>query len=192
MNRFVAVIICGGSFSAVVFMKRVRFLCGLLLLAWSSLAAQDWTSEDSLRLRQLMDGEGEIRLNRRALKDLEQIFPLGQEKVSEEKPWLDFDSTLPTIHQKKKVRLTLYPYTPTTPYNWDPVLQCKIDIDAPDWKKNLMIWLHTQPVGSASPSGISFMAIFTREFWNRKIGRRRARTLEALRAYGDSVTVHLK
>lgn len=187
-----AVIICGGSFCPVVFMRRVQFLCCLLVLACSSLAAQDWTSEDSLRIRQLLDREGEIQLNQKALKELKQIFPLGQGKMSEEKPWLDFDSTLPTIHQKKRGRLTLYPYTPTTPYNWNPVLQCKIDIDAPDWKKNLKTWLYAQPVGAASPSGLSFMAIFTREFWNRKIGRRRARTLEVLRAYGDSVTVHLK
>ena len=36
------------------------------------------------------------------------------------------------------------------------------------------------------------MAIFTKEFWNPKIKRRRAATLEALKAYGDSITVHGK
>jgi hypothetical protein len=33
------------------------------------------------------------------------------------------------------------------------------------------------------------MTPFTREFWNFKGRKRRARTLEVLKAYGDSITV---
>ena len=36
------------------------------------------------------------------------------------------------------------------------------------------------------------MTPFTREFWNFKGRRRRARTLEVLKAYGDSTTVLIK
>lgn len=173
-------------------MRQAFFLCGLLAWVSSSLVAQDWTPKDSLRLHQQLNEAGEMQLNQEVLKELRQAFPWGQGKGSEEKPWLDFDSTLPKVLQKEKGRLTLYPYTPTTPYNWDPVLQCKIDIDAPDWKKNFLLWLRSQPIKASSPSGHDFMVIFTREFWNRNITRRRARTLEVLRTYGDSVTVHLK
>lgn len=38
-------------------------------------------------------------------------------------------------------------------------------------------------------SGLDLMAPFTREFWNFKGRKRRARTLEVLKAYGDSITV---
>ena len=38
-------------------------------------------------------------------------------------------------------------------------------------------------------SGLDLMTPFTREFWNFKGCKRRARTLEVLKAYGDSITV---
>lgn len=38
-------------------------------------------------------------------------------------------------------------------------------------------------------SGLDLMTPFTREFWNFKGRKRRARTLEVLKAYGDSITV---
>ena len=173
-------------------MERAFLLCGLLVWLAFPLLAQDWTPEDSLRLRQLLNREGEIRLNQEALKELQKVFPGGEGKVSEEKPWLEFDTTLPVVNRKLKRKLTLYPYTPTTPYNWDPVLQRKIDIDTPNWEQSLALCLRSRLVGAVKPSGHDFMVIFTQEFWNRKIGRRRARTLEVLKAYGDSVTVHQK
>lgn len=48
--------------------------------------------------------------------------------------------------------------------------------------------------GAGGGSGFSgdFTAPFTREFWNFKGRKRRARTLEVLRTYGDSITVRVK
>ena len=48
--------------------------------------------------------------------------------------------------------------------------------------------------GASGGMGFSgdFMAPFTKEFWNVKGRKRRARTLEVLRAYGDSITVRGK
>lgn len=40
--------------------------------------------------------------------------------------------------------------------------------------------------------GLDMMKPFTREFWDVKGRKRRARTLEVLRTYGDSITVHQK
>jgi hypothetical protein len=42
---------------------------------------------------------------------------------------------------------------------------------------------------TAAPTGNDFMTPFTREFWDVKGRKRRARTLEVLKAYGDSTTV---
>lgn len=42
-------------------------------------------------------------------------------------------------------------------------------------------------VGGGGIAG-DFMRPFTKDFWNRKAARRRARTLEVLRTYGDSIT----
>ena len=39
--------------------------------------------------------------------------------------------------------------------------------------------------------GLDFNAVFTREFWDKSIDKRRARTLEVLSQYGDSTTAHI-
>lgn len=46
-------------------------------------------------------------------------------------------------------------------------------------------------VGGGGIAG-DFMRPFTKDFWNRKAARRRTRTLEVLRTYGDSITARRK
>lgn len=48
-----------------------------------------------------------------------------------------------------------------------------------------------QSAGSGGISG-DFLAPFTKEFWNVKGRKRRARTLEVLKAYGDSISARRK
>ena len=219
-------------------MRRYYTIIGLLLVVVLPVCAQNWTPQDSLRLRRLLDGEGEIKLNPEVLKEMGVQEPLGKQQISMEKQWLDFNTTLPEIPNtpKKKVVLTLRPYTANTKYNWDPVYQKKIKINKNTWRgdsfyelKMLRIysdWAKTplekgirksideieatglryrvterannMAVGSwqgaSGGSGFSgdFMTPFTKEFWNVKGRKRRARTLEVLRAYGDSTTVLIK
>jgi hypothetical protein len=214
-------------------MRRYYTIIGLLLVVVLPVCAQNWTPQDSLRLRRLLDGEGEIKLNPEVLKEMGVQEPLGKQQMSLERQWLDFNTTLPEIPNtpKKKVILTLRPYTANTKYNWDPVYQKKIKINKNTWRgdpfyelKMLRIysdWAKTplekgirksideieatglryrvterannMAVGSwqgaSGGSGFSgdFMTPFTKEFW-----KRRARTLEVLRAYGDSTTVLIK
>nr|WP_278704410.1 DUF4858 domain-containing protein [Bacteroides intestinalis] len=219
-------------------MRKYCTIIGLLLVVVLPVCAQNWTPQDSLRLRRLLDGEGEIKLNPEVLKEMGVQEPLGKQQMSLERQWLDFDTILPEIPNtpKKKVILTLRPYTANTKYNWDPVYQKKIKIDKNTWRgdpfyelKMLRIysdWAKTplekgirksideieatglryrvterannMAVGSwqgaSGGSGFSgdFMTPFTKEFWNVKGRKRRARTLEVLRAYGDSTTVLIK
>lgn len=49
-----------------------------------------------------------------------------------------------------------------------------------------------QPATGRGIGGLDFMTPFTRDFWNFKGRKRRARTLEVLKAYGDSTTVQIK
>ena len=219
-------------------MRKYCTIIGLLLVVVLPVCAQNWTPQDSLRLHRLLDGEGEIKLNPEVLKEMGVQEPLGKQQISMEKQWLDFNTTLPEIPNtpKKKVILTLRPYTANTKYNWDPVYQKKIKINKNTWRgdsfyelKMLRIysdWAKTplekgirksideieatglryrvterannMAVGSwqgaSGGSGFSgdFMTPFTKEFWNVKGRKRRARTLEVLRAYGDSTTVLIK
>ena len=166
-------------------MKSVLVFGVLLIAVVYPLCAQQWSVQDSLRLHRLLEQEEQPRLNPDALRELEQIF-MGKPNVDTSRPWMEFNPILPHISPKPKARLTLRPYSANTPYNWDPVYQRKIDIDRP---KGMTI---PRLAGGVSPSGYSLMAIFTRDFWDRKGKRRRARTLEVLRTYGDSITVHVK
>lgn len=133
-------VICGGdaliiSINNREYMKQLLCLLGLLAGISCPLCAQQWTSEDSIRLQRMLEGEGEIKLNPEVLKELE-APSWGTPKVSDDKSWLQFDNTLPQLSKKpqKKVKLTLYPYTSATPYNWDPILGVKIKIDENTWR----------------------------------------------------------
>lgn len=176
-------------------MKRFVLISGLLFAATIPLCAQNWTSQDSLRLQQLLRREGEIELNPDALKEL-QVEPLmGNPQSVTDKPWLDFDATMPRMPQdKKKVRLTLHPYTANTRYDWDPVYQKKIHVDEHTWRGpfHKLTTLPEEFASAARPSGHDFMRLFTKEFWNFKGKKRRAATRTQLRMYGDSITVQEK
>ncbi len=186
-------------------MKSVSILAGLLLAAVLPLCAQSWTPRDSVRLRSLLhpDSVREIRINPRALEELEQAMQPGALRPHTRKSWMEFDESLPDGRQEEAppVRLTLRPYTANTRYDWDPVYQRKIDIDKPHMRI-AMHHTHSRPearrtavrpfAGSAGVGGLDLMHVFTRDFLHPKARRRRARTLEVLRSYGDSATVHYR
>lgn len=184
-------------------MRKIVAICGVLCVAAFPLYAQEWTSQDSLRLRKLLDGEGEVKLNRELLKELETGGATGAPKAMTEKSWLDFNLTLPAVlrqeEPRKKVVLTLRPYTANTKYNWDPVYQKKIKVDKDTWRGDRFYALKQQTAkgwpqsgGGVGIGGLDLMLPFTRQFWDVKGRKRRARTLEVLRAYGDSITVYEK
>lgn len=129
-------------------MMRFRLLAGLLFLVTFHSYAQDWTAEDSLRLHRFLRQEGEIKLNPDALEELNQA--MGRPKVAEEKPWLEVDETLPAVDgiRPRKIKLTLFPYTANTPYNWDPVRQRKIEVDENTWRGDPFYELKTLTVYS--------------------------------------------
>lgn len=219
-------------------MRKSILIIGLLYAVAFPLCAQNWTPQDSLKLQQLLKGNGEVKVNPDALKELERNI-LGTPEVSVNKSWMDFDPALPTSLQKEpkqEIKLTLRPYTANTKYNWDPVYQKKINVGKNTWRgdpyyelKTLFIytnWAKTpldigpresveqieatgqryrvterannmsvgswQGVGGGGIGSLDLMTPFTREFWNFKGRRRRARTLEVLKAYGDSTTVLIK
>lgn len=213
-------------------------ISGLLCTVAFPLCAQNQTFRDSLKLQQSLRENGELKLNPDALMELEMNISRPP-KASINKPWMNFDTTLPTLSSreaKRPIRLSLCPYTANTKYNWDPVYQRKIKMDKHTWRgdefytmKILTIptnWAkrplyagsretleqieatglryrvteraNNMAVGSWQGSdgdgigSLDLMAPFTREYWNFKGRKRRARTLEVLRLYSDSTTVLIK
>ena len=91
--------------------------------------AQEWTKEDSLRLRKLLDSDQELNLNQDAVRQIDFGSAVGTPRMSVEKKWMLPDESLPEALPKPKVVLSLMPYKANTPYNWDPVFQKKIRMD---------------------------------------------------------------
>lgn len=151
-----------------------------------------------------------MKLNPDALRELEMNHSLGIPKAATDKAWMDFDYSLPTVPEvpAKKVVLTLRPYTARTKYNWDPIHERKIKVDKDTWRgekaalryrvtkrANNMASSSGQGIGIGTSgisisgcgiSGLDLMKPFTREFWDFKGRKRRARTLEVLKTYGFS------
>ena len=210
-------------------------MAGLLLTAALPSYTQNRTLQDSLKLDRLLKQDGELKINTGVLKEVKMYSTWGEQGMSTDKPWLDFDTTLPAVPgvPEKKVVLTLRPYTAKTPYNWDPVYQKKIKVDKDTWRGEPFYALYKTNIPSnwakspydtgirrsmdeieatglryistldgatqisgwhrmGKPTGMDFMTVFTKDFWDRKGRKRRARTLEVLKAYGDSTTVLLK
>lgn len=116
-------------------MKSLWVLLGLLFTIVHPFYAQDWTLQDSLALHRLLQNEGKIELNPEALRELGVDGFLGNPVSTTEKTWLGFREELPLPEPEiKDVVLTLHPYVPNTPYNWDPVLQKKIKINKNTWR----------------------------------------------------------
>ena len=163
------------------------------LLAVGSLSAQEWTAEDSLRVQEMLHGDREIHVTPDLMRDLRDAFR-SDPQADDYKPWMQFDETLPVPDsiRTRKGYLTLFPYTANTPYNWDPIRRRKIEVDENTWRGDPLYEMkHCAPPGpgTVTPSGYSLMAIFTKDFWAVKARKRRARTLEVLRHYRDSLNL---
>lgn len=90
-------------------MKRFILFWGLLCAVAFPCYAQNWTTQDSLRLQQLLKGEGEVKLNPDVLKEIDMGSPFGTPKAVVNKPWLDFDDTLPvSLPGEPKKRLNYH------------------------------------------------------------------------------------
>ncbi len=86
---------------------------------------------DSIRLKQLLEGDKEIKLNQEAVKSIQfnfapDINEMQKPKMSEEKPWMEFNKSLPknfndTVQWRKPKFIRLLPYTIFTRLGEDPV-----------------------------------------------------------------------
>lgn len=220
-----------------------RLMLFLLICPMVLLVHAQWTVKDSLNLNRLLKGKEEIKLNMDVVKQIDFDHLLGQPGMVKDKPGLKYDETLPQVLEKKKVVLTLHPYNARTKYNWDPVYQRKIKVEADTWQisftemmpsnwarniadkgirrsleeiratglrenilgeraNGMMIRSYsTVPsvgmkvgnrgvtVNGGAIGGLNLMGILEKDFWDKKGRTSRARTLEVLKAYGDSTTV---
>ena len=89
------------------------------------------SKRDSIHLKQLLEGDEEIKLNQEAVKNIQfnfapDINDMRKPKMSEEKPWMEFNKSLPknfndTVQWRKPKFIRLLPYTIFTRLGEDPV-----------------------------------------------------------------------
>lgn len=229
-----------------------RLVTGLLVSLVTLGVNAQWTAKDSLNLQRLLNGDGELKLNQEALKQIDFGKAVGVPMQPKTKNWLLPDESLPSaLPEKKKLVLTLHPYTANTRFDWDPIYQKKIKVGKDTWRNDelyamKMTLIYTDwaqnpmdggggfrrsleeiqasgvrtvlmgerannmmvnkvqmipgtglslgkgvTMSGSTIGGLNLMAIFQKSFWDKKGNDRRARTLEVLKAYGDSTTVGL-
>lgn len=127
-----------------------RFILFLLVCLVTLLVhAQEWTAKDSIKLRGLLQGEGEIKLNPEAVKQIDfGSDMMGTPQISTEKSWMMPDNTLPSSMPDQpplelRKLLTLHPYKPNTPYDWDPIYNRKIKVGKDTWRGDPFYHLKT-------------------------------------------------
>lgn len=131
-----------------------RLILFLIVIPATLLArAQQWTLKDSLNLNRTLQKDGEIKLNMDVVKQID--FGLfNNPRSSNENPGLKYDESLPEVLKKKKIILTLRPYTAHTKYNWDPIYQKKIKIDADTWRTDFALTMPTNWAKTPFDKGI--------------------------------------
>lgn len=111
--------------------KRFYLVFFLLFIGTVATYAQ-WTAQDSIKLQKFLSGESELQLNKEETKHIRLETspisnPFNQSPLMDtEKPSLQFNTDLPSyfsdsIFRKKKIYLTLRPYSAFTRYDEDPV-----------------------------------------------------------------------
>lgn len=115
--------------------KRI-FILFVFMLTGTVLSAQKWTKEDSLKLKRLLEGHEEIKVNKDAVRRInlgnQQSAPL----ISEEKRWIAPDPTLPSALPTPKPYISLIPYKSNTPFNWDPFYRKKVIVRKNTWRND--------------------------------------------------------
>jgi hypothetical protein len=101
--------------------------------------SQVWTKSDSIKLDKLIKSGQEIEINKEALPQIDfGSGVIGAPIETVEKGWIAPDETLPTVDGQDKLdmraMLSLHPYKPDTPYNWDPVRLKKIRVGKDTWR----------------------------------------------------------
>ncbi|WP_071145353.1 DUF4858 domain-containing protein [Bacteroides ihuae] len=212
-----------------------RIFLFLLLSSFYLFAQAQWTKKDSINLHRLLESDGEIKLNPNVLKQLKIGKVIGVPLYIDDESALKANEALPSaLPEKKKMMLTLMPYSANTKFNYDPVYKKSISVKENTYKSNPFEMLYSLTIPSnwakhpldggyrrsleeieatglrynplaarannmavgawegTGASGYDFSKPFTKEFWDKKGRKRRARTLDVLNQYGDSTTVFFR
>ena len=138
-------------------MKRLLLMLSMLTV-WGMVCAQEWTKADSIRLDYLLRTDGEIELNPRALEELKGNAFAGEHSVMSEKPWLEFDTSMPKLKLPKELKV-------------------KMQLDVPSYSSP------SNGVIFTADLAYHLTKYFTRDYWDFRNKRNIKKTLIVLKNY---------
>jgi hypothetical protein len=194
--------------------KRIVILLFLVICMPIIVKAQNWTKADSVKLNKLLKDGKEIDINKHELQNIQFDAKILNNPLLEPIQFnnnISPDETLPQ-NAATKYKLTMQPYKPTTPYNWDPIFHCKIvqvngrwePIHGPQKYINMLrvaslaanagaITAGIKPglalgkkgayINGGTIGGLDLMYFFEKRFWDFKQNAIRKKTNEVLKGY---------
>lgn len=183
-------------------MKRVILL--LLSLGMAFVASAQWTKQDSLKLKRILDGKEEPRLNQKVVNEVDLGGSNDAPRISTQKRWMQPDETFPAVPYqavdeeadtlRTKAAIGEHPASLGSMGIKLPKI-AGIPLGGGVQLNEIAITRVTglpklQVPGSARSlqvrfrfSGLDFMYIFTKKCWKLKERQRVQRTKEVLRSY---------
>lgn len=161
-----------------------RLFVSVVILLLTGICYAQSTVKDSLRLKKSQQEGGELKLNKRAVEQIDLNSGTAKPQMSKEKPWMRFDESLPhitppsvvvrpdSLHDGRRAtfRLPLDTLKITMSFKLPPPEGISLG--------------HGVRVNGGTFSGLDLLQIFTKEFWQFKKNRTRTYTMRALDQYG--------
>lgn len=161
-----------------------RLFVSVVILLLTGMCYAQSTKKDSLRMKKSPQEGGELKLNKKAVEQIDFNSGTAKPRMSTEKPWMRIDKTLPRItspsdvvksdslhaNRKATFRLPLDTLKVTMSFKLPPPEGISLG--------------NGVRVNGGTFSGLDLLQIFTKEFWQFKKNRTRACTMKALDQYG--------
>lgn len=183
-------------------MKRVILL--LLSLGMAYMASAQWTKQDSLKLKRMLDGKEELRINKKTVNEVDLGGSNVAPKIATQKRWMQPDETLPTVPYEATHEETDTLRAKALGRN-QPASLGSMDIKLPKVvgislgrgvQLNEVSLTRVTGLGKLQVpcsarslqvrfrfSGLDFMYIFTKKCWKWKERQRAEQTKQVLRSY---------
>lgn len=177
----------------------VRLFVPIVLMLLAGNCHAQWTSEDSLRLKKSLENGEELKLNKEAVKRIRFDDSAEDPRMSNEKSWMRFDLSLPKVIAPSAVvesdslcgsrwlsdrtlpLMMLETYKPTyVPLPLDTLkISMVIHLPPPD---GISLGNGVRVDGGLF-FGLDLLQVFTKDFWQFRKKRMRARTIDILKDY---------
>lgn len=176
-----------------------RLFISVVLLLLTGVCYAQWTAEDSLRLRKSLEKGEELNLNKEAVKRIKFDNSAENPRMSNEKPWMRFDKSLPrviapsavvesdSLYDSRRLSNRTLPFMMLETYKSTYI---PLPLDTLVTSMGMIL---PPPDGISLGNGVrvdgglffglDLLQVFTKDFWQFRKKRMRTRTISVLNDY---------